>query len=82
MSGCTEECWTPKPCPDHGDSMYPFGRSVGVEAWECCENRMDSSINPRHLWGIHDSTRHYTDPVGWAEHEASCAECSPEDTDA
>lgn len=75
---CTEKCWTPKPCPDHGDSMAPFGRSVSAYAHECCESRMDGSINPRHLWGIHDSTRWYTDPEGWIAHEQGCAECSPE----
>lgn len=75
MSGCTEACWTPVPCPDHGNTMLPRGRSAALREFICCDNRMDSAINPRHLWDEHDSTRHYTDPEGWAAHEASCTQC-------
>lgn len=77
---CTEPCWTPKPCPDHGDQMTPFGRSAGEYAHHCCDNYSRPDINPRHLWHEHDSTRHYTDPAGWAEHEAACPQCSPEES--
>ena len=76
---CTEKCWTPVECPDHGDRMAPFGRSVSAYEYECCENRMSSAINPRHLWHEHDSTRWYNDPEGWNEHEASCKECKGDD---
>ena len=76
---CTEKCWTPVPCPDHGDLMQPFGRSAGLGAYKCCDNCRRSEINPRHLWNEHDSTRWYTDPDGWAEHEASCAGCRGDD---
>lgn len=69
---CTERCWTPKPCPDHGDDMNPFGRSAGDYAHYCCENYAKSEINPRHLWNEHDSTRWYTDPVGWTLHTQLC----------
>jgi hypothetical protein len=34
-----------------------------------------SAVRRRHLWDEHDSTRHYTDPEGWAAHEASCETC-------
>ena len=75
VMGCTEKCWTPARCPDHGDSMTPFGRSAPIGMWQCCDNYAKSAINPRHLWDAHDSTRIYTDPAGWAEHEAGCAHC-------
>ena len=77
MSACSEKCWTPVACPDHGDAMNPFGRSS--EGWDCCERRMESAVNPRHLWDEHDSSRWYTDPLGWAEHESGCQKCSPEE---
>ena len=72
---CTEKCWTPVACPDHGGRMYPFGRSAGIEAYHCCDNYADSKVNPRHLWDEHDSTRWYTDPEGWNAHEATCKQC-------
>lgn len=72
---CSEKCWTPVVCPDHGDRMYPFGRSAGYEAYYCCDNYADPQINPRHLWDEHDSTRWYTDKEGWNAHEASCDQC-------
>lgn len=74
---CTEKCWTPTRCPDHGDPMNPFGRSAPLGAEGCCDNYAKSD-NPRHLWSEHDSTRHYTDPEGWAAHEAACQQCGPE----
>ena len=75
---CTEKCWTPVKCPDHGDTMTPFGRSAPLDMYQCCENYSKSAVNPRHLWSIHDSTRWYTDPEGWAEHERNCLECTTE----
>ena len=75
---CTERCWTGTPCPDHGDTMTPFGRSAPIDMWQCCENYAKSAINPRHLWDEHDSTRYYHDLVGWAEHEDSCELCGPD----
>lgn len=72
---CDEKCWTPVHCPVHGDRMDPRGRSAGLDVFECCERRYDPDINPRHLWDEHDSTRWYTDPEGWAEHERTCAQC-------
>lgn len=78
---CGPKCWTRIPCPDHGDGMNPFGRSSPIGAEGCCDNYAKSDINPRHLWSEHDSTRWYTDPEGWADHEANCKECSPEEDD-
>ncbi len=51
---CTSACWTPVACPSCGNSLPPRGRSVplamgGIPA--CCDAaRMDSAVNPRHLW--------------------------------
>lgn len=81
MSTCTEKCWTAVPCPAHGDSLPPRGRSAGEDFYRCCESYSDSDVNPRHLWNEHDSTRYYTDPEGWAEHERDCAECNPDHDD-
>lgn len=61
--------------------MNPFGRSAPIGAEGCCDNYAKSEINPRHLWNEHDSTRWYTDPEGWADHEANCKECGPERVD-
>ena len=72
---CSEECWAAKPCPEHGDQMPPFGRSLAYQEYVCCERYRDNRVNPRHLWHEHDSTRWYTDPDGWAAHEASCDQC-------
>jgi len=52
---------------------------MGAEG--CCENYAKSEINPRHLWNEHDSTRIYTDPAGWDDHEATCKECKPDEED-
>lgn len=75
---CTVKCWTPVPCPDHGYDMTPCGRSAPFPELLCCDNYADSTINPRHLWDEHDSTRWYTDPEGWAAHEAGCDYCKGE----
>ena len=77
--GCTEKCWTPVNCPDHGHEMNPCGRDSGMQSYDCCENYGKPRINPRHLWHEHDSSRWYTDPEGWAAHEASCAQCRGDD---
>lgn len=76
---CSEKCWTPVPCPDHGDPMTPFGRSAPAGDWQCCENYAKSALNPRHLWDEHDSTRWYTDTRGWNEHERDCEICNPKE---
>lgn len=76
MSGCTEICWTPVLCPDHGDRMPPQGRSAPLGMWICCDNHFDPGINVCHLWDEHDSTRWYTDPEGWNEHEKNCPRCT------
>lgn len=78
---CTEKCWTAVECPDHGDRMNPRGRSSALDDYYCCENYSKPDLNPRHLWSEHDSTRWYTDPEGWAEHEAGCKRCKGEDDD-
>lgn len=78
FAGCTEVCWTPVPCPVHGDLMYPRGRDAGLYAQYCCDKYQDWDVNPRHLWSEHDSTRWYTDPEGWNEHERTCERCSPD----
>jgi hypothetical protein len=78
---CTDRCWTQVPCPTCGDELPPRGRSIPLEDWiaSCCEdNHHDVKANPRHLWNEHDSTRFYTDPEGWAEHEENCERCRPE----
>lgn len=45
---------------------------------------MSPSLNPRHLWHEHDSTRWYVDPEGWNEHARSCErdDCLPYPSDA
>jgi len=78
MSACTEKCWTPATCPQHDEPMYPIGRDAGMDAYPCCENYQRPNVNPRHLWDEHDSTRWYTDPDGWNEHERTCEKCRPE----
>lgn len=76
---CSEACWTAVKCPTCGNYLNPRGRSVPLEATEsnCCAEAKYSPINKRHLWDEHDSTRHYTDPVGWEAHEANCEHCKP-----
>ena len=78
MSSCSEKCWTPVLCPEHGDRMPPFGRLVSEESHVCCNSYGTSLVNSRHLWDEHDSSRYYTDPTGWSEHENNCAKCNPE----
>jgi len=80
---CTAECWTRVECPDCGNLMAPRGRSAPMEMYQgrCCEEYGgDSRSNPCHLWDEHDSTRHYTDPEGWAAHVASCPDCGDEES--
>jgi hypothetical protein len=78
MTACIPKCWNPVVCPDHGNTMNPWGRDAGMGAEICCDNYARSDINTRHLWSEHDSDRYYTDPDGWAAHEAACVECGPE----
>jgi len=77
---CEPKCWEPFLCPTCGAPLNPHGRSVAMEAYEaeCCRQAKGSPLNKRHLWSIHDSTRIYTDPQGWAAHEAACVECNPD----
>lgn len=77
MSTCAPSCWEPVRCPTHGREMTPLGRSAPMEMISCCDAHADPKVNTRHLWNEHDSTRHYTDPEGWAEHEKNCPECNP-----
>ncbi len=78
---CGPQCWTALPCPTCGAPLAPAGRSMPMEmsGGACCEAARHSRYNTRHLWDEHDSTRHYTDPQGWAEHVATCAHCGRED---
>lgn len=79
---CSEKCWTTAICPVHEEDMDPFGRDSGDYPDRCCEESFsDKTLNPRHLWSIHDSTRWYSDPDGWTEHEAECERCNPGLTD-
>lgn len=80
MSGCTEACWTPARCV-HDREMNPFGRSAPLEAYVPCDCYQSSAGNPRHLWHEHDSTRWYTDPEGWAAHEATCNQCNGDEVE-
>lgn len=75
---CDEVCWTPKRCPTCDSPLGPRGRSVPLECHEseCCAEARQASANKRHLWDEHDSTRHYSDPYGWAKHVESCSRCS------
>jgi len=74
--GCTEKCWTPVPCPQCGRSMPPSGRSAPLGSQcLCSEEFQHSKINTRHLWNQHDSTRVFTDELGWAAHITDCKDC-------
>jgi hypothetical protein len=77
MNNCSAVCWTPVPCPDCGNALPPRGRSVAMATTPptCCMEYRDTIGNRRHLWDEHDSTRHYTDPDGWAAHVAACETC-------
>lgn len=80
MAICTPACWTPVTCPTCGNTLPPAGRSVPLEMHlsDCCLEMQSNGFNKRHLWDEHDSTRHYIDPDGWAEHVAACARCRGE----
>jgi hypothetical protein len=52
--------------------MNPFGRSAPLSLYVCCENYAKLEINLRHLWDEHDSTRVFTDRVGWDAHASEC----------
>lgn len=74
---CTSDCWKVVLCPECGNQLPPRGRSVpmAMQPPDCCMEHRHAQINTRHLWDEHDSTRHYTDPDGWARHVASCEQC-------
>lgn len=74
VSGCTEVCWTPVYCK-HGRTMTPIGRDPGMSGSVLCECYQYDSQNQRHLWSVHDCSRIYNDPEGWAAHEATCDQC-------
>jgi len=74
---CTEKCWTPVECPDHGELLWPRGRSAPLGMTSCCPKDNYLTTNPCHLFGAHDSDRHYFDPEGWESHESVCQECNP-----
>lgn len=78
---CTEACWTPAACPDHGDEMQPLGRSAPLGAHQCCDNYQRGKVNPRHLWSEHDEVRQFHDPEGWAAHKAVCDQWPCKDDD-
>lgn len=78
MTPCTPACWTPVTCTRCGKHKAPRGRSVPFEAASsyCNDDCAGYRIGPvPHLWSEHDSTRHYTDPSGWAAHVAGCGQC-------
>lgn len=75
---CTEKCWTPVDCPEHGQEMWPVGRSAPLGTFDCCDLSGRLAINTRHLFSEHDSDRHYFDREGWEAHEATCPECNPD----
>lgn len=78
---CDAKCWTDVDCARCGLRKAPRGRSVPMEAansycsFDC--PGYDQEPKPPHLWGEHDSCRHYSDPEGWAAHEADCNQCMP-----
>ena len=78
MSGCTEKCWTPVRC-EHDREMSPRGRSEPLERPSFCDCYEDYRKNPRHLWDVHDDSRFYSDPQGWAMHLAACGQCRGDD---
>lgn len=79
---CGPNCWRSVDCTLCGMRKQPIGRSMPMETAgsycdeECPAYRKDPY--PPHLFSEHDSTRHYSDPKGWAAHEASCADCRGE----
>lgn len=75
MIMCDPECWERKTCPKCGKEVPPHGRSIPMEATDSyCEG--GHMTHHRHLWDIHDYTRYYTDPEGWAQHVSICLACS------
>ncbi len=74
---CGPRCWMPVRCPSCGNRLPPRGRSSPLEMSpdSCCAEAQNTQANTRHLWSEHDSTRHYTDPEGWAAHVRDCEEC-------
>ena len=81
-SACTPACWAPVVCTECHRTKAPHGRSVALEmSGSRCDHECPGYYLPPkspHLWNEHDSTRHYTDPEGWAAHVASCDDCRGE----
>ena len=77
---CGPACWTSVDCAVCGRIKAPSGRSMPAEMVRCDDDcpgyRQDPK--PPHLWDVHDSSRVYNDPSGWAEHAATCYRCKPE----
>ena len=78
--GCSPSCWTSVTCTVCGKPKAPRGRSVPLDSYYCdreCRG-YDQDPPPPPLWSEHDSTRVYTDPMGWEEHLAHCPRCQEE----
>lgn len=69
---CSAVCWERVECEHHGILMPPRGRSGGD--MPTCDHQHER-VNTAHLWGPHDSSRSYNDPVGWEQHVDGCTEC-------
>lgn len=77
---CEAKCWTPVRCKHCDRRKKPRGCSVPIPAaGSYCDGDCPGygeDPKPPHLWDEHDSTRHYTDPAGWAAHLEECPRCS------
>ena len=68
----------PVPCARQPDAAArPRRRHVRLPVLR----QLPDAINTMHLFSEHNSTRVYTDPEGWADHEANCAKCGPQPDD-
>lgn len=74
---CYEACWAEEVCAVCHRVKVPVGRDLPMAAGGgyCDGDCRGYGWPKRHLWDEHDKARHYTDPDGWAAHEASCARC-------
>ena len=74
---CTPECWTETECQVCHLPQAPRGRSVALiaAAGYCYSDCPGWVTVRRHLWDVHDSTRLYNDPQGWADHLNACQTC-------
>lgn len=77
--GCDSKCWRQVQCTRCQRQKQPRGRSVPMEAangycsYDCAG--YDQEPAPPHLFSVHDSNRHYSDPEGWAAHKDECPQC-------